>query len=71
VVLVVGVEVVGLVELLLGGHRVDGRGGRRRHHGARVDHGGLVGRHHLGGDRQRLLQLLRELAGLGAHGHFF
>jgi hypothetical protein len=71
VVLVVGVEVVGLVQLLLGGHRVDGRGGLRGHHGARVDHGGLAGRHHLGCDGERLLQLLRKLTGLGAHGHFF
>jgi hypothetical protein len=72
VVLVVGVEGVGLVELLLAGalghHRaLHGGGGLSGHHA----HLRLGGRgHHVGRDGQGLLQLRGQVTGLGAHGHF-
>ena len=74
VVLVVGVERVGLVELLLvgalagGDHRaLHGGGGLALGHGRH--HLGVLRGHHLGGDGEGLLQLRGQVTGLGTHGH--
>ena len=64
VVLVGVVEGVGLVQLLVGGHELSARGGSTNG-GLRLAGGG----HDVGRDGEGLLQLLREIAGLGAHGH--
>lgn len=55
--LVVRVEGVGLVQVML----VAGARGRRADHG--------TGGHDVGGDGQRLVELLRQVTGLGADGH--